>query len=224
MAYRKFSDAWRREPRPEPLGGLDGLGALRGVEVQIPNVAESKTNILEAVESVDTEISGEKVPFRAGNRGEPDTEIHPWGPPKPAKAPKVDGQREDAVWSDTEEERAAIIEYGAGVPRAWAEALARLNPSAPPAGVRDEDWIRFIDACARFIDAGWHIQANALGWGPLELFGCDRGTSFAKVEAKGLLWQIGDGDLVALTPTVHWWTQASAMSISLAVRPYPVKC
>jgi len=103
------------------------------------------------------------------------------------------------TWTDTEEERAAIVEYCAGVPQAWAEALARLDPSMPPAGVPSEDWIRFIDACGRFIDARWHIQANALGWGPLELFGCDRVNPFAKVEAKGLLWRIGDGDLVALT-------------------------
>ena len=103
------------------------------------------------------------------------------------------------IWSNTEEERAAIVEYGAGVPRAWAEALARLDPSTPPASVPSEDWIRFIDACARFIDARWHVQANALGWGPLELFGCDRVHPFSRVEAKGLLWRIGDGDLVALT-------------------------
>jgi hypothetical protein len=103
------------------------------------------------------------------------------------------------VWSEAEEECAAIIEYGAGVPRAWADALARLDPSTPPAGVPYEDWINFIDACGRFIDARWHIQANALGWEPVELFGCDRVNPFDKVEAKGLLWHIRDGNLVALT-------------------------
>src|SRR5690348_15488396 len=35
-------------------------------------------------------------------------------------------------WDETEEERAAIIEYDGGVPRAWAEALARLDPANPP--------------------------------------------------------------------------------------------
>ncbi len=32
------------------------------------------------------------------------------------------------------EERAAIIEYDGGAPRAWAEALARLDPARPPVG------------------------------------------------------------------------------------------
>ena len=62
-----------------------------------------------------------------------------------------------------------------------------------------------IDAGCRLVDDGWHKQANALGWGPLELFGCDR-TYPMRPEAKGLLWRLGelcrdsdDTHLVALT-------------------------
>ena len=39
------------------------------------------------------------------------------------------------AWTDTEEERAAIVEYDAGAPRAWAEGFARLDPNKPPADV-----------------------------------------------------------------------------------------
>src|SRR5262249_43560065 len=35
-------------------------------------------------------------------------------------------------WSDRHEERAAIIEYSAGVPREWAEGFAWLDPGRPP--------------------------------------------------------------------------------------------
>jgi hypothetical protein len=108
-------------------------------------------------------------------------------------------------WTEAHEERAAIIEHDGGVPRAWAEALARLDRTGPPAGMPLADWIRVIDAGCRLVDDGWHKQANALGWGPLELFGCDR-TYPMRPEAKGLLWRLGelcrdndDTHLVALT-------------------------
>ena len=45
MAYRKLSDAWRHKTGPQTLGDL---GALGGVEVQIPNVAELKAKNFEA--------------------------------------------------------------------------------------------------------------------------------------------------------------------------------
>jgi hypothetical protein len=37
---------------------------------------------------------------------------------------------------DDLEERAALVEYGAGVPREWAEGFARLDLAAPPKGLR----------------------------------------------------------------------------------------
>jgi hypothetical protein len=38
-----------------------------------------------------------------------------------------------------------------GAPRAWAEGLARLDPSRPPADVPPKRWARFIDDCGRFL-------------------------------------------------------------------------
>jgi hypothetical protein len=110
-------------------------------------------------------------------------------------------------WTDADDERAAIIEHDGGVPRAWAEALARLDPTGPPAGVPLTDWNRLIDAGCRLVDDGWHKQANALGWGPLELFGCDR-TFPMRPEAKGLLWRLGElcrnsGDTHLIALTAH---------------------
>jgi len=86
------------------------------------------------------------------------------GAAKVAKAAKVDGEREQTFatfaafatfaeapaenhaaapaanpWTEAHEERAAIIEHDGGVPRAWAEALARLDPTRPPAGMPLED-------------------------------------------------------------------------------------
>jgi hypothetical protein len=100
------------------------------------------------------------------------------------------------AWAEVEEERAAIIEHDAGAPRAWAEALARLDVNRPPGDVPLKRWRRFIDDCGRFLDEGWATRAIAIGWGPFDLFGCDRDRPFARVETAGLLWLL-DGDKLA---------------------------
>ena len=103
------------------------------------------------------------------------------------------------TWTDAEEERAAIIEFDGGVPRAWAEALARLDPDKPPKHVPPQRWLRFIDDCGRFLDGGWADRAAALGWGPLQLFGCDRKRPFY-IPHRGLLWEVNGGRLVGSNP------------------------
>ena len=103
-------------------------------------------------------------------------------------------------WSELEEERAAIIEYDGGAPRTWAEALARLDPANPPADVPLARWQQFIDDCGHFLDLGWANRAEAFGWEPLELFGCDRERPLARYDHMGLLWFIHGRKLVALTP------------------------
>jgi hypothetical protein len=101
--------------------------------------------------------------------------------------------------TDTEEERAAIVEYDGGAPRAWAQGFARLDPDMPPADVPARRWQRFIDDCGRFIDSGWAERATSLGWGPVDLFGCDRERPIARLERAGLLWLLNGRKLVALT-------------------------
>jgi hypothetical protein len=102
------------------------------------------------------------------------------------------------TWTDAQEERAAIAEYDGGAPRDWAEALARLDPNKPPGDVPPRRWMRFIDDCGRFLDGGGADKAAALGWGPLDLFGCDRERPFARVDHLGLLWLLNGGTVVEL--------------------------
>ena len=59
------------------------------------------------------------------------------------------------VWgvsADDLDERAALVEYGAGVPRSWAEGFAALCTMAPPAGFTPERWQRIVDAAGSFLD------------------------------------------------------------------------
>jgi hypothetical protein len=124
------------------------------------------------------------------------TQVEPFGrlcrfgrSPEPANS--------TATWDETHDERAAIAEFDGGAPRAWAEALARLDPNKPPRHVTLERWWRFIDDCGRFLDGGWAQRAEALGWGPLQLFGCNR-KRLHYVPDRGLLWEINGGRLIVL--------------------------
>jgi hypothetical protein len=101
-------------------------------------------------------------------------------------------------WTEAYEERAAIIEHDGGAPKDWAEALARLDPSKPPADVPPRRWLAFVDDCGRFLDGGWAKRAAACGWGPLDLFGCDRERPFARIDHMGLLWLLNGGTVVEL--------------------------
>jgi hypothetical protein len=102
------------------------------------------------------------------------------------------------IWGEAQDERAAIVVYDGKLPRAWAEGLARLHPDEPPADVPLKRWQTFVDDCARFLDAGWAEKVAVLGWGPLDLFGCDRERPFARVGHAGLLWLLNGDRLVEL--------------------------
>jgi hypothetical protein len=115
-------------------------------------------------------------------------------PAKGANAAKVDL----LVASRVQAKRAAIVEYNDGAERAWAEALARLNPAEAPCDIPSRRWSRLIDDCGRFIDDGWATIAERLGWGPFELFGCDRIKPFSRVSRAGLLWLLNGRQLLAL--------------------------
>jgi hypothetical protein len=83
-------------------------------------------------------------------------------------------------------------------PRKWAEALERLDPNNPPGDVPPRRWLQFIGDSGRFLDAKWAARAVALGWGPLDLFGCCREQPFARVDYMGLLWLLNGGTIADL--------------------------
>ena len=99
------------------------------------------------------------------------------------------------------EKPAALVEEGAGVPRAWAEGFARLLPDHPPADVPLKRWKTVIDDVGRFLNGPFLEIAVKLGWGPYDLFGCDRDHPYARIDHMGLLWLLDGRKLVALTET-----------------------
>jgi hypothetical protein len=101
-------------------------------------------------------------------------------------------------WTEEHEERAAIATEGSEAPSAWAEALAGLNPDLAPGNIPLRRWKQFVDDAGRFLDGGWAVRADALGWSPLNLFGCDRNKPFARIDHQGLLWLLNGRRLVEL--------------------------
>jgi hypothetical protein len=68
-------------------------------------------------------------------------------------------------WSEAEDERAAIIELDGGIPRAWAEGFARLNPDRAPADMPLRRWRRFVDEVGLSSivhSAPWQAAASAI--------------------------------------------------------------
>jgi hypothetical protein len=96
---------------------------------------------------------------------------------------------------DEFEERAALIEYGAGVPREWAEGFARLDLASPPAGFDPKRWRTLIDDGGKFLDR-WAVQAARLGWSVLDLFGAHPVAPAYRYDAAGLVNLISGGDVV----------------------------
>jgi hypothetical protein len=107
---------------------------------------------------------------------------------------------ENEVWRADEEERAALVEVGARVPRAWAEGFARLDLASPAPGFSDERWRRLVDDGGRFLDQ-WAKEAAVLGWSPLDVFGVHPSAPAARYDAMGLVPLISGGEVVALTKT-----------------------
>jgi hypothetical protein len=114
-------------------------------------------------------------------------------------APPATIDRAPAMWGDDEEERAAIVEHDGAIPREWAEGFAQLDPDRPPRDAPLKRWQRFVDDVGLFLDSPFCAVAAALGWGPHDLFGCDRDRPFARLDQAGLLWLLNGAKLVMLT-------------------------
>jgi hypothetical protein len=67
-----------------------------------------------------------------------------------------------------------------------------------PGDVPPTRWHRFIDDVGLFLDSNFRAAAAALGWGPYDLFGCDRDRPFARIDKAGLLWLLNGNGLVML--------------------------
>jgi hypothetical protein len=180
MAYQKLSDAWRHEVRSQTLGTL---GALGGVGVRIPNLAELKAKTFEAAESRNTEISDERGRSDPTDQGWPDSQVRTWRPPKPPKAPKV--------YTDLDLRLLHLLDV--------------LDGRCPD-HIEPDRWRQAVEDGRRFL-ATWGAQAQALGWTARDLFGLHMPPEnphpsyrrLSRYDETGLVWLLEGREVVALT-------------------------
>ena len=99
---------------------------------------------------------------------------------------------------DDFEERAAVVEEGAQVPREWAEGFAKLNVMEPPPSFSLLRWQQLIDDGGRFLDR-WDNQAATLGWRVEDVFGVDGVEPETGYAAIGLAAMIRGGAITSIT-------------------------
>jgi hypothetical protein len=90
------------------------------------------------------------------------------------------------------------VEYGAGVPREWAEGFARLDLAQPPPGYSPRQWTQLLDDGGRFLDR-WAAEAAAAGWQAVDVFGVHPVAPNANYSLAGLVPLIGGGQILRLT-------------------------
>lgn len=106
--------------------------------------------------------------------------------------------------SDAEDiaERAAIVQFDAGVPEEWAVGYASLLNWMPEGlrkgGYTAQRWQRVIDDGGKFLDQ-WGTQAAALGWDATDVFGVDPDAPAARIDAMGLVFLINGRTVQAIT-------------------------
>ena len=96
------------------------------------------------------------------------------------------------------EERAAIVEYDANVPREWAEGYARLLCLRPPEGIAPERWQQVVSDGGYFIDR-WAEQASILGWSTQEVFGVSPTAPEHRLDRRGLVLALEGREITLLT-------------------------
>jgi hypothetical protein len=112
-------------------------------------------------------------------------------------APVTTGTTVTTEIEDEENERAAIVEFDAGIPRAWAEGFARLDRRAPLVGFSETQWQQIVNDGGTFLDA-WGAQAASLSWDAADLFGVHPDAPRNRYDQMGLVFLIGGGQITAV--------------------------
>jgi hypothetical protein len=109
----------------------------------------------------------------------------------------ADADSEISIRQADFDERAALVEYGAGVPREWAEGFARLDLGNPSVGFNDARWRLLLDDGGRFLDR-WANEAAHLGWQTKDVFGIHPLAPSARFDAMGLVPIINGGEVISI--------------------------
>jgi hypothetical protein len=129
----------------------------------------------------------------------PSEAVARWTPILAANKPSVIEKlsRLEPVHVEDREERAAYLEFDAGLPRAWAEPFARLLCGNSPAGYTAERWQCTVDAALTFADK-WAAEAYQLGWTVEDVCGLHPIAPAARNDCKGIAWLLDRARVAAI--------------------------
>lgn len=94
-----------------------------------------------------------------------------------------------------EEERSAIMEHDAGMPREWADAFAAIVHGPVRFPEHPAQWQSVLDGALMFADR-WAGKAHSLGWTVDELFGLDPVAPASRLDHRGLAFLLANGSQV----------------------------
>jgi hypothetical protein len=129
----------------------------------------------------------------------PAAAVAKWAPILAANKPAIveELSRLEPVHVADWEERAAHLEYDAGIPRIWAVPFAKMLSSGPPRDFDPVRWQRVVDAALIFADK-WAAEACRLGWTAEDIFGLHSFAPAARNDCKGIAWLLNRGHVVAI--------------------------
>ena len=96
-------------------------------------------------------------------------------------------------------ERTAIIEVEAGVPRVWADAVARLCVMPRPASIPENNLRQLVDDAVCFVECHG-TEATTAGWTTLDMFGVDASRPLARFDQAGAIALLHGAEVVRITP------------------------
>jgi hypothetical protein len=84
------------------------------------------------------------------------------------------------------------------VPDEWRDGARLLAAMPAPLDWPPSAWERLKSALPAFM-AAWAPQADALGWGTLDMFGCHPQAPYARLDAQGLVLGLPHFEVVAMS-------------------------
>jgi hypothetical protein len=174
-------------------GRAPGTSSPYAVVPVVPETNPPDTRVVPRTTA--TTADSRMVPGRAKQEDQ-----HEQSPAEPGTSHTIGTTENDYVRAssnDLFEERAAIAEDGAGVPRDWAESFARLGIADRPPDFTGEAWRQLIEDGGRFLDC-WASEAARLGWSALDVFGVHPAAPSTTYDAIGLVPLIRGGDVVTI--------------------------
>lgn len=94
------------------------------------------------------------------------------------------------------------------IPADWTAGLRGIAEKPCPMTIEPKRWLQLQGDANRFV-GHWGVQAAALGWSTLDIFGCHPTHPADRYDAMGLVWMLAAAEVVAMGAEVAKLRKAS---------------